>query len=371
MKLIKTILIVCFTIFYVNAQETSLTLKEAFKGKFLIGTAMNAYQIMGKDTAATNIIKKQFNAIVAENCMKSERIHPREDKFDFSLADKFVQFGTDNNLVVTGHTLIWHSQAPDWFFVDDAGKMVSKETLIARMKNHIQTIVTRYKGKIKGWDVVNEAINDDGTYRSSKFYQIIGEDYIKLAFQFAREADPDAELYYNDYSMSIPAKRNGVVAMVKKLQKQGITIDAIGMQSHLGLDNPDIKDFEASLEAFSSLECKVMITEMDISILPFPDKNAGAEVTKSFEYKQQMDPYRESVPDSVTTAFEQRYLSFFKLFEKHKKAVTRVTLWGVTDANSWKNNWPVPGRKDYPLLFSRNYAPKPIVDKIIKQTLSE
>jgi len=326
---------------------------------------------MGKDPVTMAIVKNEFNAIVAENCMKSENIHPVEGVFDFSLSDRFVQFGQDNNLVITGHTLIWHSQTPSWFFVDREGKQVSKEVLIARMKNHIQTIMKRYKGKIKGWDVVNEVINDDGSYRKSKFYKIIGEEYIKLAYEFAREADPKAELYYNDYSTAIPEKRAGIVAMIKKLQQQGVTIDAIGMQTHLGLKTPDIAAFENSLKAFSQLGCKIMITEMDISVLPFPDENLGAEIAKNYEYKQQMNPYQESLPEDVIASFEQRYLDFFKLFNTYQEDITRVTLWGVTDAYSWKNNWPILGRKDYPLLFNRNNEPKPIVDKIIKQSISE
>ena len=353
------------------AQERAMSLKDAFREKFLIGTAINSYQIMGKDPVTMAIVKNEFNAIVAENCMKSENIHPVEGVFDFSLSDRFVQFGQDNNLVITGHTLIWHSQTPSWFFVDREGKQVSKEVLIARMKNHIQTIMKRYKGKIKGWDVVNEVINDDGSYRKSKFYKIIGEEYIKLAYEFAREADPKAELYYNDYSTAIPEKRAGIVAMIKKLQQQGVTIDAIGMQTHLGLKTPDIAAFENSLKAFSHLGCKIMITEMDISVLPFPDENLGAEIAKNYEYKQQMNPYQESLPEDVIASFEQRYLDFFKLFNTYQEDITRVTLWGVTDAYSWKNNWPILGRKDYPLLFNRNNEPKPIVDKIIKQSISE
>jgi endo-1,4-beta-xylanase len=191
----------------VTEPQPVASLKDAFKDRFYFGTAMNEGQITGKDSTAVQVIKEQFNAIVAENCMKSEEIQPVEGEFDFSLADPFVEFGMQNNMFVTGHCLIWHSQAPQWFFSDSEGTDVTREVLIERMKNHISTVVTRYKGRVKGWDVVNEAFMEDGSYRNSKFYQIVGPDFIKLAFQFAHEADPDAELYYNDYNEWFPRKK--------------------------------------------------------------------------------------------------------------------------------------------------------------------
>jgi endo-1,4-beta-xylanase len=351
----------------VNIAQQASTLKEAFTGKFYIGTALNRDQITGKDSVSCQVIKEQFSAIVAENCMKSGPIQPQEGVFDFSLADQFVNFGEKNNLFITGHALIWHAQAPRWFFKDSLGNDVSREVLTERMKKHIYTVVGRYKGRVSGWDVVNEAIEDDGSYRKSKFFQIIGEDFIKLAFQFAHEADPDCELYYNDYSENIPAKRNGIVSLVKKLQEQSVKIDGIGMQCHIGLDYPDIKEYEQSIKAFASLGVKVMVTEMDISVLPMPDWKAGAEVSTNFEYQKKLNPYSEGVPDSVYAALEQRYLDFFKLFLKHQNVMSRVTVWGVNDGNSWKNNWPVRGRTDYPLLFDRKNQAKPVVKKIIDE----
>ena len=221
------------------AQETK-TLKEALKDKFLIGTAVNTRQASGRDKAGVRVIQEQFNAIVAENCMKSQEMHPKENRYNFTQADEFVAFGEKNHLAITGHTLIWHSQLSPWFCVDENGKNVSPEVLKKRMKDHITTIVKRYKGRIKGWDVVNEAIEDNGAYRKTKFYEILGEEYIPLAFQYAHEADPDAELYYNDYSMAQPGRRAAVVKMVKDLKKRGIRIDAVGMQGHIGMDYPKI-----------------------------------------------------------------------------------------------------------------------------------
>ncbi len=342
------------------------TLKDALADKFYIGTAMNTGQINGTDTASLRVIKEQFSAVVAENCMKSEVIQPEEGKFDFTLADKFVDFAEKNNLYPTGHVLIWHSQAPKWFFTDANGKDVSPEVLKQRMIKHISTLVGRYKGRIKGWDVVNEAIEDDGSWRNSKFYQILGEDYIKLAFEYARDADPDAELYYNDYSMAHPGRRDAVVKMVNKLKQQGIKVDGIGMQGHMTMDFPTCDAYEKSILAFASTGAKVMITEMDITVLPSPDSYRGADVGKKFEFDKKMNPFPNGLPDSMATKLNERYASFFRLFLKHRDKISRVTLWGVGDAQSWRNYWPIFGRTDYPLLFDRNLRPKPIVETIIQ-----
>ena len=190
---------------------------------------------------------------------------------------------------------------------------------------------------------------------------------MKLAFQFAHEADPEAQLYYNDYSMANPGRRNGVVAMVKKLKEQGVQVDGIGMQGHISLTYPDIAEFEKSIMAFANLGVKVMITEMDISVLPTPDPNIGADISATFEYQQKMNPYANGLPESVSTQLNDRYLSFFKLFLKHKDKISRVTVWGVSDAQSWKNNWPIKGRTDYPLLFDRNFQPKKVVKLIVEE----
>lgn len=347
--------------------KSEIALKEALKGKFLIGVAMNADQITGKDTAGVRLIEQHFNSITPENCMKSEVVQPQEGKFDFTLADQFVDFGEKNNMFIVGHTLIWHSQAPKWFFVDNDGKDVSREVLIERMKNHIATVVGRYKGRVNGWDVVNEAIEDDGSFRKSKFYEIIGEDYIRLAFEFAHEADPDAELYYNDYSMAKEGKRDAVVKMVKKLQSEGVRIDGIGMQGHMTMNFPTIEEEEKSIVAFSQTGVKVMITELDLTVLPSPGNKVSADVALSYEYRKQLNPYSDGLPDSVAQAAHDRYAEFFRLFLKHADKIDRVTMWGLTDGHSWRNNWPVPGRTDYPLLFDRNYQPKPIVETIIKE----
>lgn len=351
-------------------QKDSVTLKDALSEKFLFGVAMNAKQITGKDTLSTAIILKHFNSIVAENDMKSVNIQPAEGVFNFTLADQFVDFGEKHGMHIIGHTLIWHSQAPVWMFIDENGNDVSRDVLIERMRNHISTVVGRYKGRVHGWDVVNEAIEDDGSWRNSKFYQIIGKEYLSLAFQFAREADPDAELYYNDYSMAHRGRREGVVRMVRELQAEGIKVDGIGMQGHMLLDFPSLEEFEKSIVAFSELGVKVMITEMDISVLPWPLQQQGADVAMQAGYFEKMNPWPGGLPDDVAREWHEKYAGFFRLFLRHHDKISRVTMWGVTDNQSWKNNWPVKGRIDYPLLFDRNYQPKPIVETIIREASS-
>lgn len=348
-----------------TTQTKEIGLKDVVGNKFLVGAALNVRQSSGADTSSLKIVKRHFNSIVAENCMKSEEIQPREGEFFFDEADKFVNFGIENNMSIIGHCLIWHSQCPDWFFTDDKGNNVSPEILRQRMKTHISTVVGRYKGKIKGWDVVNEAIVEDGFYRKSKFYEILGEEFIPLAFQYAHEVDPDAELYYNDYGMNVKGRREGVVKLIRSLKEKGLRIDAVGMQGHMGMDYPDIKEFEESMLAFAAEGVKVMITEWDMSALPTARQSANISDTVAF--RKSLNPYPDALPDSVNTAWNKRMDEFFTLFEKHSDIVTRVTAWGVSDGDSWKNDFPVRGRKDYPLLFDRNYQPKDFVRKMIEE----
>ncbi len=340
---------------------------EAYKGKFYIGTAMNLPQIHGEDQKSLNIIKKDFTAIVAENCMKSMFLQPEEGKFFFDDADKFVNFGLENGKFVTGHVLIWHSQAPKWFFVDKEGKNVSPEVLKQRMKTHINTVVSRYKGKIKGWDVVNEAIMEDGSYRKSKFYEILGEEFIPLAFQYAHEADPNAELYYNDYNEWHEGKRKTIKKLIQDLKKRGLRIDAIGMQAHFGMDNPTLAEYEATIQDYIAEGVHVSITELDLSPLPSP-WGTSANIADTQAYQEKMNPYKNGLPKNVELDWDNHLVDFFRLLLKYEKHIDRVTFWGVSDGDSWKNDFPVKGRTDYPLLFNRNFKPKPVVQKLIDLT---
>ena len=351
-----------------SEEKKEVTLKDALDGKFYIGAALNEGQITGRNKEAVQVVETYFNSIVAENCMKSQNIHPEEGVYDFTLPDQFVELGERNGMFIIGHTLIWHSQLSEWFVKDENGNDVSPEVLKARMKEHITTIVSRYKGRIHGWDVVNEAILEDGSYRQSKFYEILGEEFIPLAFQYAQEADPDAELYYNDYNEWYPGRRETVVRLIRTLKDRGIRIDAIGMQGHFGMENPTLQEYEDAILAYTNEGVKVAITELDLSILPSPRRGGvGAEISTNFEYQNELNPYTEGVPDSMSLAWSNRFMDFFKLFLKHSDNVSRVTMWGVSDGESWKNDFPVKGRTDYPLLFDRNYQPKPVIEMMIKE----
>lgn len=339
------------------------TLKDAFEGKFYIGAALNESEIRGLDTTGVEIVKKHFNSIVAENCMKSEEIHPAENVWNFELADKFVEFGEANDMFIIGHCLVWHSQLAKWFAYDENGEYVTPEVLKQRMKDHITTIMTRYKGRIHGYDVVNEAIIEDGSYRQSPFYEILGEEFIPWAFECAHAADPDAELYLNDYGMNVPGRRDAYVKLIGQLKERGLRIDAIGMQGHMGMDYPTVEEFETSLLAFAGTGVNVMITEWDMSALP--TVNMGANVADVEEYKASLNPYADGLPEDVSEAWNERMKSFMDLFLKHSDVVTRVTAWGVSDEDSWKNGWPIPGRTDYCLLFDRNHEIKPFLNEYL------
>lgn len=351
-------------------EKGTILLKEAAEGDFLIGAALNYDQVYRKDSQAVALIKRQFNSISPENMLKMGPIHPEPGVYTFDPADRYVDFGVQNNMFVVGHTLVWHRQAPDWIFVDAQGQAVGRDTLLQRMQAHIATVAGRYKGKIGGWDVVNEALEDDGSLRQSKWLTIIGEEYLQRAFEFAKAADPAAELYYNDYSLWKPAKRDGAVRLVKNLQAQGIKVDGIGMQGHYGIDYPTLDQIEASIEAFAALGVKVMVTELDIDLLPNPTGRQGADIVHTVEAQEGYNPYAGGLPDSVQQKLAQRYADIFGLFHKHRDKISRVTFWGVADQHSWLNNWPMPGRTSYPLVFGRSLQPKPAHTAIV-ETLKE
>ena len=340
------------------------TLREATTGKFLFGVAVNMQQVNGVKPIESDLIAKEFSAIVPENSMKPQPIHPEENRYYWDDADKLVAFGEKNKQVVTGHCLIWHSQIGRWFFIDADGKDVTPEVLKERMRQHILNVVGRYKGRIKGWDVVNEAFEDKGNYRNSKFYQILGNDFIKYAFQFAHEADPNAELYYNDYNVETPAKCDAIVGLVKELKAAGCRIDAVGSQAHMRMKSPSLSATETSFKKLKDAGVHILITEWDISILP--SRYDGANIAANFNYSNEMNPYREAVPDSIQQKWNKRMLDMFGLFLKYNDVIDRVTVWGLTDGTTWLNNFPVRGRKDYPVLFDRNNQRKPIVDEMIR-----
>jgi endo-1,4-beta-xylanase len=344
------------------AQKPTKTksLKEAYSKYFLMGAAIGTEHIEEKIPEANTIIIKEFNAITPENIMKCEVIHPEWNRYDFTLADKIAAYAQKNNMKLNGHTLIWHSQLSP--FVQ---QIKSADSLRMFMKEHIATVAGRYKGKIFSWDVVNEALNEDGTYRKSIFYNLLGEDFIVEAFKLAQQADPTAELYYNDFNIEYPKKRAGAIAIIKKLQAAGVRIDGVGIQGHWSLRSLPLQDVEESIKEFSALGIKVMFTEVDLSVLPNPWEVQGANINQTAGYSVEMDPYKNGLPDSVVEKFNKGYEDIFKLFIKYKNNISRVTFWGVNDAHTWLNDWPIRGRTNYPLLFDRKFNYKPAYYKII------
>jgi endo-1,4-beta-xylanase len=342
------------------AQQRPNSLKEAFKNDFFIGTALGAEHILEKDAKANELIKKEFNAITPENHMKSMNIHPEWNRYDFFLGDKFVEYGQKNNMYVVGHTLVWHSQLPRF-----VGKIKTADSLKLFMSDHINTVAGRYAGKINSWDVVNEAIEDDGTFRKSIFYNLLGEDFIKMAFDLAAKADPKAELYYNDYNNEQPAKRKATIEMIKKLKASGTKIDGVGIQGHWSINSLKLKDIEDAIIEYSALGLKVAFTELDLTVLPNPWDLKGADVNQNFENSPKMNPYPKELPDSVQTTLAQKYEELFKVFLKHQDKIDRITFWGVADNHSWLNGWPVRGRTNYPLLFDRNFEPKKAYNSVM------
>jgi endo-1,4-beta-xylanase len=342
------------------------TLKEAFKDSFRIGAALNPAQFSERDARTAAMIKAQFNTITPENVLKWGLVHPAPDRYEFEAPNRYVAFGEKNGMFVVGHTLVWHSQTPRWVFQDKDGNPTDRETLLKRMREHIQTVVGRYKGRIKGWDVVNEALNEDGTLRQSPWLNIIGPDYIAKAFEFAHEADPKAEMYYNDYSLERPAKRAGAVELIRKLKAQGIPVASVGLQGHHKMDWPSVEEEDATITAFAQLGVKVAITELDIDVLPSSGQYRGADITHREELREKLNPYTKDLPDTVQQALAKRYASLFAVYLKHRDAVTRVTFWGVDNGSSWLNNWPIRGRTSYPLLFDRGGQPTPAFDAVIE-----
>jgi endo-1,4-beta-xylanase len=349
-------------------------LKDVFKNDFLIGGALNDDVVSCRDPNAAAIAAKHLSTITPENVMKWMHIHPEPNRYDFSASDRFVDFGLKNNMFIVGHTLVWHWQTPNWVFVDDANNPLTRDALLARMKDHIFTVVGHYKGKVNGWDVVNEALDDNGQLRKTKWLEIIGEDFIAKAFEYAHEADPNAELYYNDFSLENPAKRDGCIRLVKDLQSKGVHIDGVGVQGQawrLEPDAPSRENLEDFINAISALGVKVMITEMCIDVLPKAFYETGADIKLRAELRKELNPYANGLPDNMQKKLAARYAELFSLFHKHAGQISRVTMWGVYDKTSWLNNWPVRGRTNYPLLFDRDYKPKPAFYAVLKTAKSK
>lgn len=350
---------------------TGQTLKDAYKGVFRIGAALNPAQFEERDTRGNPIIAAQFNTISPENALKWESVHRRPDGYDFAQADRYVAFGEKHGMFIVGHTLVWHSQTPQWVFQDGEGKPATRDVLLERLRDHIRTVVGRYKGRIHGWDVVNEALNEDGTLRQSPWYRIIGEDYLAKAFEFAHEADPQAELYYNDYSLEGEAKRKGAVELVRKLKAAGAAIKGVGLQGHMRIDRPSARQEAETIEAFAALGLRVHITELDVDPLPRDTPGNSADIAAAGKGKGPLNPaanpYTAGLPNEVQQALAARYAELFEVFVAHRDVIDRVTFWGVTDGDSWLNGFPIRGRTNYPLLFDRDGKTKPAFDAVVSK----
>lgn len=344
-----------------NPEQTTTTataekgLKDYYKDYFAMGVAVSPRALK---TDEAGLILQHFNSLTPENAMKMGPIHPRENEYFWRDADSIIAFAQRNKLKVRGHTLVWHNQTPTWLFVDNAGKEVSKEVLLQRIKDHIFAVAGRYKGKIYAWDVVNEAISDKGDeyLRPSRFLQICGEEYIAKAFQWAHEAAPDAQLFYNDYNEISPVKREKIYRLVKGLKDAGVPIHGVGLQGHWAINEPSRGQLDSTLQRFADLGLKVQITELDISVYR---KEHDARERRAEDANTEFSAEREQKQIEV-------YKMAFELFRKHRNTVSSVTFWNVSDRYSWLDNFPVQNRKDYPLLFDKDLQPKKAYWEVVR-----
>lgn len=343
-------------------------LKDLMPEGMLMGVAVSRTQVEGKDEVAVGLVSRHFDSLTPENLLKWEPVHPEPDRYDFAPADAYVAFGEQRKMTLIGHTLVWHNQTPAWVFAGKDGAALDRATALARMREHILAVVGRYRGRIKGWDVVNEAINDDaeGSLRKTKWREAIGDDYIAKAFEFAHEADPQAELYYNDYSLTSAPKRAAAIRIVKDLKARGLRVDGIGEQGHWLLDRPSLAEIEATITDLAAAGVKVLITELDVDVLPRDPGMYGADLEKKAKYKAETDLYVAGLPPDKQAELARRYADVFALFVKHRDKITRVTFWGVNDRQSWLNGFPIPGRTNHPLLFDRQGQAKPAFQAVVE-----
>lgn len=344
--------ILCIISFGCTTNNTNnKVLWKKYETYFPIGTAVSFPMLTNE---CEPIINKQFNSITCENEMKPEHIHPEEGWYNWSDADSIVNYALKNGKLIRGHVLVWHQQTADWFF-KDGDKKASKDLLLKRLKDHIQTIVSRYKGKIYAWDVVNEVIDDDSAifYKNTTWFDICGEEFISKAFQYAHEADPGAKLYYNDYNTENPVKYKKICTLLKELKSAGVPIDGIGLQAHWSIYSPTKLELDNALQSYAALGLDIQITELDISLYKGEEKRRKKLPGETCQFTTQLD--------SIQTA---QYNMVFEAFRKYRQNIKGVTFWGVSDKYSWLNDFPVEGRDNYPLLFNREMKPKKAFYKI-------
>lgn len=344
------------------------TLKSAYADKFLIGATLNDYLVANHNDRSVAIVKQHFSAATMDNAMKWEVFNPQPETYNFTAPDNFVDFTTENDIAAVGHVLYWHSQTPDWVYKDQQGNLLSREALLNRMRQRAKLMAARYGKTIKIWDVVNEAIEDDGSLRQSMYNQIIGDDFIEQAFIIASQELPaDSVLLYNDYGMTRPGRRDTVIKLVTELQAKNIKIDGIGVQGHWDMQRPSISEIATSFDAFIATGLPIHITELDVDYLGREEFfGANVDITKLVATPQN-NPYADGqFPATADQELGDRYVDIFKLFLKYHQNIERVTFWGVTDDNSWLNGWPVAGRTNYPLLFNRDGSEKHALKRVIQ-----
>ncbi len=374
-KTLSLLAVLAFSFISCSDTEPSATaLKDAYGDSFMIGCAVSPFTISGREPEAEALLLKHFNAISPDNQMKPESLNPRPGVWTFEDADAYVAYAEEHDLWALGHTLVWHNQTPSFFWYNENGEPKSREELIETMRSYIEVVAGRYSGKVDAWDVVNEIIGERGEYREKGWVKAFGGDgyeVVRNAFIFADRYAPDAELYYNDFNVWRPEHVNGIVTMVKRLQSEGIRIDGVGIQAHWGLNYPKTEYIEHAIDTLASLGVKVMITELDVDVLPITKEGQviGQSLTESQyqleEFELFLDPYKEGMPAEVAGQLDDRYEELMRIFYERRDKIDRVTFWGLADQHSWKNGYPVPGRTNYPLLFNRDYSAKPAVDALM------
>jgi len=359
---------------WLDAAQDRPALKDVFKDAFRMGVAVGGGVVSGKDAASRDLVLRHYNTVTIENAMKAQPLNPKPGFWNWAPADAFVEFGEAHEMFIVGHTLVWHNQTPAWFFQNaETGKPNTPAEQIERMRQHIEAVAGRYKGRVHAWDVVNEVIDNDGSYRPTTWVNAVGDgdEMVKAAFRFAAQYAPDTELYYNDFNAWRPTKRDGIVRMVKMLQAEGIRIDGIGMQGHWGLNFPKNEYIEQAIDAYAALGVKVMITELDVDVLPLTREGQVIGQVMSDpqfqleEFEAYLDPYRSGLPADVEARVNERWAELFRIFWSRRDTIDRITFWGVHDGANWKNGYPVPRRMNYPLLFDRNRQPKTAFDAVV------
>ena len=352
-------------------------LKDAYSDCFLMGAAISTFQVGDRSPETRELLLKHFNAISPDNELKPESLHPRPDVWNFQRADAFCQFGKENGMWILGHTLCWHNQTPAFFWTRPDGQTMSKDEIFESVRSYVETVCTHFLGKVDAWDVINEIVSEDGGYRDLGWVHALGADpavvdeFVKHVFRCAEKYAPGTELYYNEFNCWRPSKLAGIVRLVKMLQADGIRIDGVGIQAHWGLNYPKNQYVVDAIEKIAALGVKVMITEIDIDVLPLTREGQVIGQVMSDpqfqleEFKEYLDPYRDGLPAEVEKQQADRYEELFKIFYDHRDVIDRVTFWGVQDGGSWKNGYPVPGRTNYPLVFRRDLTPHEALYRIL------